>query len=265
MPPNPAPPADSFSITPARDSRTDRVLRREQKIGSWLVFLFFAVVVALLPLLFYAYWVTLEAMVRAYDLPVTRGILTGVFRRNVISPGGWPFDVAFLLSTLTAWGMLYLGYDHLSLFGNRVIKATLLGKAKGIYPYTLADSPHFFVEVRPPDDVARVRRDHLISDVGWIFLTPDALVFSGNEQIATIPRSRILNTNKSIRIEVARFGLSASWVRLPYGSRRDETLQIMVRDTATRHSDTAPDARRLEAALNEWLNRESGKMVSKSQ
>jgi hypothetical protein len=261
MPPNPAPPADSFSVSPARDSRTDRVLRREQKIGSALVFLFFMVVVALLPLLFYAYWVTLEALVRAYHLPVTRGILTSIFRRNVISPGGWPFDVAFLLSTLTAWAMLYLGYDHLSLFGNRKIKAALLGKAKGIYPYTLADNPHFFVEIRPPDDVARVRRGRLISDVGWIFLTPDALVFSGNEQIATIPRDRILQANKSIQTEIGKFGLSASWVRLPYGSRRDETLQIMGRDTATRHSDTTPDARRLEAALNEWLNRENEKSV----
>lgn len=256
MPLNPLLPADRFSITPAQDSRTDRILRAKQKVGSWLVFLFFAVVVALLPLLFYTYWVTLEAAVRAWHLPTTRGILTAVFRRNLINPGGWPFDVAFLLSTLTAWGMLYLGYDHLSLFGNRAIKAALLQKAKGIYPYTLTENPHFFVEVRPPDDVARVRRDSLMPDVGWLFLTPGALVFSGNEQVATIPREQIQQANRSIRAEISRFSLSASWVRLPYGSRRNEVIQLMARGDATRHSDTAPGARRLEAALNDWLNRE---------
>jgi hypothetical protein len=225
-------------------------------MGSWLVFFFFAIVVALLPLLFYTFWVVLEAAVRAWDLPHTRGILTGVFRRSLISPGGWPFDVAFVISTLTAWALLYLGYDHLSLFGNSTIKAALFQKATGIYPYTLAENPHFFVEIRPPDDVARIRRDRLMPDIGWLFLTPDALVFSGNDQVATIPRERIREANRSIQAEIARFGLSASWVRLPYGSRRNEVIQIMVRDNATRHSDTAPGAQRLEKALNDWLNRQ---------
>jgi hypothetical protein len=255
IPPNSSFPSDQVVIAPAQDSRTERIIRSKQKAASWLVFLFFAVVVATLPLFFYTYWVVLEAAVRVWDLPHTRGILTGVFRRSLMSPGGWPFDVAFLISTLTAWALLYLGYDNLSLFGNRTIKEALLQKAKGIYPYTLDQNPHFFVEVRPPDDVARVRRDRLMPDMGWLFLTPDALVFAGNDQVATIPRERIQEANRSIRTDTSRFGLSASWVRLPYGSRHNETIQIMVRDDATRHSETEPGARRLESALNEWLNR----------
>lgn len=219
--------------------------------------LLFALVVVLLPFLFYTYWVFLEAAVRAWHLPTTPGILTGVFRRNLVSPGGWPFDVAFVLSTLTVWGILYLGYDSLSLFGNRAIKAALLQKARGIYPYTLLQSAHYFVEVRPLDDVARVRQGRLMPDVGWLFLTPDALVFAGNEQVATIPRERMREANRSIRTEFPRFGLSASYVKLPYGSRRSETVQVMVRDEATRLSDTKPGARGLETALNEWLNRDT--------
>jgi hypothetical protein len=251
---DPAFSSDQYSIVPALDSRTERIIRSKQRAGSWLVFLFFAFVVASVPLLFYTYWIVLEAAVRAWRLPHTSGILTGIFRRNLISPGGWPFDVAFVISTLNAWAMLYLGYDHLSLFGNQTIKAALLQKAKGIYPYTLPQNPHFFVEIRPADDVARVRRNQLIPDVGWLFLTPDALVFAGNEQVATIPRERIREANRSIRAEFSRFGLSASWVRLPYGSRRNETLQIMARDDAKRHSDTGDGARRLEKALNEWAD-----------
>ncbi|MES2460406.1 MAG: hypothetical protein V4671_07470 [Armatimonadota bacterium] len=254
-PPNPSSSAPHFSVVPAQDSRTERVIRSKQSTGTWLVFLFFGLVVALLPLLFYTYWVVLEAAVRAWNLPHTRGILTGVFRRSLISPGGWPFDVAFVIATLNAWGLLYLGYDHLSLFGNRAMKDALLQKAKSIYPYTLDQSPHYFVEIRPPDDVKRVRRDQLMPDIGWLFLTPDALVFAGNDQVATISREQIREANRSIHADIARFGLSASWVRLPYGSRRSEVIQLMARDDATRHSETAPGAWRLEKALNEWLSR----------
>jgi hypothetical protein len=260
MPPNTSLSASQFLIVPAQDTQTARVVRSQQKIASWLVTFYFLFVVASLPLLFYTCWIVLEAAVRAWHLPHTPGILTSLLgrSRNMISPGGWPFDVAFLFSTLTAWGMLYLGYDHLSLFGNRRIKTALLRKAKGIYPYTLAENPHFFVEVRPPDDAARTSRDRLTPDVGWLFLTPDALVFAGNEQVVTIPRERILQANRSVTSDIARYGLSASWVRLPYGSRRTEIIHLMARDDAERHSETGPGARRLAKALNEWLRRQQG-------
>ncbi|MBC8101030.1 MAG: hypothetical protein H7Z41_00400, partial [Cytophagales bacterium] len=239
--------APGFTIERPHDAASERAVRSQQRLASTLVLVLFTLVVTLLPLFFYTYWVILEAAVKAWNLPRTAGLLTSLFRRSLISPGGWPFDVAFVLSTLTAWGTLYLGYDRIFLLGSRAVESAILRKARTLRGDTLETYPRFFVEMRPPDEVVRVRRDRLMPDVGWLFLTPEALVFIGNEQVATIPRKQIQEANRSILAETPRFDLSASWVRLPHGSRRGDTTRLMVRDDAARLSDTEPGARRLAA------------------
>lgn len=218
--------------------------RRSQRQATALIFLVFVVAVALLPLLFYTFWVLLEALVRTAHLPRGTSLLGRAFPEGFAGLSGWPFDGAFLLSTLAVWGMLYLAYDRFALYGTPALSAALRSRA-ALLPGGVLPPDSFFVEIRPVTEERRLR-DRWRPDIGWLVIGPDSLCFLGEETEASVPRACV----RRARILGGHLGMTAAWVQLSLdGATGRDDLRILVRDDASRLSDTRRGAERLLAAL----------------
>lgn len=246
---------NNFVILPAPDRRSGRIVGGVQRAVTWLSILLFLLAVALLPLIFYTFWVTLEALQRAWNLPQTAGLLSGVLRRTLPGTSGWTFDLSFFLTTLMVWSILYLGNDHLGLLANPLLKRTLETKGQDIGPDERLIEERFFVDIRPLDVLSNGKGKHIRQDTGWLYLTTDRLHFIGNQQQFTLTRPAITDSRRSIRLQRSRFNLSGAWLNLPYGSHRSETMQILCRDDAYVLSDTTPATRRMGQILLHWFIR----------
>ena len=193
----------------------------------------FAASVLSFPVFTFAFWVALDTLARLAGVGRGGGLLPFFF----FTQRGWPSDVAFALGTVASWCVLYLGYDHVNLWGNRLAQRRADTQAPP--PGSIA---RFYVELR------RDSKDGSLpdSDTGWLTLYPDRFHFAGEQWTLTVPRGQIIGA-ASIGVSAGR--LTGAWVilRLPAAWGR---LRLVNRTGAVRLSDTAALARTLARALN---------------
>lgn len=217
-------------------------IRRSQRVVTGLLVLVFFAAIMLLPIFFYAFWVLFQAIVRAWHLQSGSSLLGHLLPGGLAALNGWPFDAAFVLSTLAAWSILYLSYDRLSMVGILETRAALRTKAEARLTGPLPPLDSFFVELRPAG-FGKSLRNRWRPDIGWLVVRPDAVQFFGDAIVATVPREQI----GAARRLGNRLGLAPTWVRIPL--REHEELRVLVQDHAVRLSETQEGARRLIRAL----------------
>ena len=235
--------------TPGTD--TNAAVRGSQRLTVILIVLVLAGSVAAFPLLFYTFWVVLEAIAKAWHLPHGGSLFGHILPNGFATVKGWPFDGAFFLALLAAWGILFLGYDRVAFFDNNTLRETLRRRAERVRNGSLPPTS-FFVELRPdPASEGGVRlQNDWKPDIGWLVIEPERLHFVGDALTAVISREAAAKVARATQLEGNALGLAATWVRLPLGADRKSDLRILVRDDATNLSDTTDGARRLADALN---------------
>ncbi len=174
----------------------------------------------------WTFWVALSAGMRAAGWGEQSG---------VVVPGA--------LAAVAACSVLYLASDRIAFSGGTRLQAQLLRKATNILPAPLPEA-RFFVEAYA--DKGRLRLD---SDMGWLFVYADYLVFLGDRQTLTIPRARVAEPPQ---IDRNPLGLAAAWITLPLAPPWGR-LRLLGRDNARRASDTCQTATLLQHALNDWM------------
>jgi hypothetical protein len=223
-------------------------VRRSQRQTGFLILLVLAAAVLALPLLFYTFWVLLEAVAKTWHIHRGTSIFSHLLPNGLATVKGWPFDGAFFLSTFAAWGVLFLGYDRFALHGNTVLRNVLQRKAEALLERPLPPQS-FFVELRP-DAVDRSVADLAWKpDFGWLLVEPDGVRFVGDSVLIDLSRDALTTPGRRPMVEGGYLGLAPSWVRLPVAAGRRGSLRILVRDEVTYLSDTGDGAARLLATL----------------